>query len=97
MARAGGGKGKWRSLKTGRFVSAHYAKRNPKHVEKVVGREDESVDIRQLISYTCPETGIYINTDKACDDPEWKWRLMSTRLTCPECSEEHILVRPEGG
>ncbi|MEJ7873280.1 MAG: hypothetical protein WKF67_13560, partial [Rubrobacteraceae bacterium] len=35
----GAGHGKWKSLKTGRFVSAYYAKRNPLRVARVERKE----------------------------------------------------------
>lgn len=46
MPRKGGGEGKYRSRNTGRFVSAHYGKRNPKHAYRV---DEEGDDSRQEI------------------------------------------------
>ena len=37
MPRRGGGEGKWRSVKTGKYVSAYYAKRHPKRAYREGG------------------------------------------------------------
>lgn len=49
--RKGRGEGKWRSLKTGRYVSAHYGKRNPNRVarEEPGKREEKMVVERQEV------------------------------------------------
>lgn len=44
MPRKGGGEGKYRSLKTGRYVSTHYGKRNPKNVRR---EEERGSDAEQ--------------------------------------------------
>jgi hypothetical protein len=44
---------KWRSLRTGRYVSEYYAKRHPAMVERV-GTMPEPVEIKVLLTFRSP-------------------------------------------
>lgn len=48
------------------------------------------------ITYVCANTGKEVVTGRMDRkaDPEIQWVLMSFRHLCPECGEEHELVRP---
>lgn len=50
MPRASKGVGKWRSKKTGKYVSAYYAKRHPASVYEVKGGENKMVTAKFVVT-----------------------------------------------